>query len=281
MPTEGRGLRLRGRDNDCKSLWTLLSSVQSSSSQVLVLRGEAGVGKTALLDYAVEQSAGFRVAQVAGVESDMELAFAGLQQLCAPLLNRLDELPEPQREALNVAFGRGVGADPRPLPRRAGGAEPDGGRRRRATSAVHHRRRAVARPGVGADTGIRRAAADGRAGRASCSRCETGRRGAGGSAGTRDQRPVGRRRPGACWTQSCWAGSTSGCATASSPRPAAFRWPCSRCRATSPRPSSPADSAPRVGAPRRADRRELRAPHPVAAGADPAVAARRGRRTGR
>ncbi len=112
MPTEGRGLRLRGRDNECNSLRTLLSSVQSSSSQVIVLRGEAGVGKTALLDYAVEQSTGFRVARVAGVESDMELAFAGLQQLCAPLLNRLDELPEPQREALNVAFGRGVGATP-------------------------------------------------------------------------------------------------------------------------------------------------------------------------
>ncbi|MDT5292304.1 MAG: hypothetical protein QOF88_7193 [Mycobacterium sp.] len=77
-----------------------------------MLRGEAGVGKTALLEYASELASGFRVARVAGVEADVELAFAGLQQLCAPLLNHLDELPEPQREALNVAFGRGVGAAP-------------------------------------------------------------------------------------------------------------------------------------------------------------------------
>ena len=77
-----------------------------------MLRGEAGVGKTALLEFASELATGFRSVQVAGVQSDMELAFAGLQQLCAPLLDHLDELPEPQREALNVAFGRGVGATP-------------------------------------------------------------------------------------------------------------------------------------------------------------------------
>jgi DNA-binding CsgD family transcriptional regulator len=79
---------------------------------VLVLRGEAGAGKTALLDYAAQVASGFRCVHVAGVQSDMELAFAGLQQLCAPLLGHLDELPEPQREALNVAFGRGIGATP-------------------------------------------------------------------------------------------------------------------------------------------------------------------------
>jgi DNA-binding CsgD family transcriptional regulator len=79
---------------------------------VLVLRGEAGVGKTALLDYVSELASGFRTVQVAGVQSDMELAFAGLQQLCAPLMDHVDELPEPQREALNVAFGRGVGPTP-------------------------------------------------------------------------------------------------------------------------------------------------------------------------
>ena len=77
-----------------------------------MLRGEAGVGKTALLDYVSELASGFRSVDVAGVESDMELAFAGLQQLCAPLMDRFDELPEPQREALAVAFGRGVGPTP-------------------------------------------------------------------------------------------------------------------------------------------------------------------------
>jgi DNA-binding CsgD family transcriptional regulator len=86
--------------------------VRSGSSQVLVLRGEAGVGKTALLEYTSELASGFRCVHLAGVQSDMELAFAGLQQLCAPLLNHLDELPEPQREALNVAFGLGVGPTP-------------------------------------------------------------------------------------------------------------------------------------------------------------------------
>src|SRR5664279_5033085 len=105
MPNIGRSPGLVGRAAECESLRSLLSSARSSNSQVVVLRGEAGVGKTALLDYVVEQAGGFRVAQVAGVESDMELAFAGLQQLCAPLLDRLDELPEPQRDALSVAFG--------------------------------------------------------------------------------------------------------------------------------------------------------------------------------
>jgi DNA-binding CsgD family transcriptional regulator len=112
MPNEGRGQRLRGRDRECETLRDLISTVQSGSCQVLVLRGEAGVGKTALLGYVSELASGFRCVQVAGVQSDMELAFAGLQQLCAPLMDHVDELPDPQREALNVAFGRGVGPTP-------------------------------------------------------------------------------------------------------------------------------------------------------------------------
>src|SRR6478609_3405668 len=112
MSSQGRGDRLRGRTAECEALQALMATVRAGSCQVLVLRGEAGVGKTTLLEYTLNLASGFRVAQVAGVESDMELAFAGLQQLCAPLLSHLDELPEPQREALNVAFGRGVGATP-------------------------------------------------------------------------------------------------------------------------------------------------------------------------
>ena len=104
--------RLRGRVSECKTLDGLISTVKSGNCQVLVLRGEAGVGKTALLEYVAEQASGFRCVQVAGVQSDMELAFAGLQQLCAPLMAHADDLPEPQREALNVAFGRGVGPTP-------------------------------------------------------------------------------------------------------------------------------------------------------------------------
>ena len=112
MSSQGGGQRLRGRAGECETLRGLISTARSGTGQVLVLRGEAGVGKTALLEYTSELAAGFRCVQVAGVQADMELAFAGLQQLCAPLLNYLDELPEPQREALNVAFGRGVGAAP-------------------------------------------------------------------------------------------------------------------------------------------------------------------------
>src|SRR6476620_1800367 len=112
MSSEGRGTRLRGRDSECETLRGLIAAVQSGTSGVLVLRGEAGIGKTALLDYVSELATGVRCIQVVGVQSDMELAFAGMQQLCAPLLNHLGELPEPQREALNVAFGRGVGATP-------------------------------------------------------------------------------------------------------------------------------------------------------------------------
>ncbi len=77
-----------------------------------MLRGEAGVGKTALLDYVSLLASGFRSIHLAGVQSDMELAFAGLHQLCAPLMEHVDELPEPQREALAVAFGRGIGPTP-------------------------------------------------------------------------------------------------------------------------------------------------------------------------
>lgn len=112
MSSQGRGQRLRGRADECTVLRGLVSTARAGSSQVLVLRGEAGVGKTELLHYAVEQASGMRCVQVAGIQSDMELAFAGLQQLCAPLMVHVDELPEPQREALVVAFGRGVGPTP-------------------------------------------------------------------------------------------------------------------------------------------------------------------------
>lgn len=107
-----QGQRLRGRTGECETLRGLLSAAKSGSSQVLVVRGEPGVGKSELLRYTADQASGFRRTRIGGVQSDMELAFAGLQQLCAPLLENLDELPEPQREALNVAFGRGVGAAP-------------------------------------------------------------------------------------------------------------------------------------------------------------------------
>jgi DNA-binding CsgD family transcriptional regulator len=83
----------------------LVASVRTGQSRVLVLRGEAGVGKSALLEYLVQHASGCGIAQAAGVESEMELAYAGLQQLCAPFLDRLEHLPGPQRDALGSAFG--------------------------------------------------------------------------------------------------------------------------------------------------------------------------------
>ncbi|HEX5621830.1 MAG TPA: AAA family ATPase, partial [Solirubrobacteraceae bacterium] len=86
--------------------------MRTGRSPVLVLRGEAGVGKSALLEYLVDQASGCRVVRATGAEAEMELAYAGLQQLCAPLLDHLDALPAPQREALSTAFGLSAGHPP-------------------------------------------------------------------------------------------------------------------------------------------------------------------------
>ena len=103
---------LRGRDAECAALDVLLDAARSGESRTVVLRGEAGVGKTALLDYAIGSAQDFRVLRSVGVESEMELAFASLHQLCAPILDRRDSLPGPQREALEVVFGLDSGPAP-------------------------------------------------------------------------------------------------------------------------------------------------------------------------
>ncbi len=90
----------------------MIGSARSGTSSVLVLRGDAGVGKTALLDYVTDAASEFRLLYAAGVESEMELAFAALHQLCAPSLDRLTDLPAPQREALETVFGLREGAPP-------------------------------------------------------------------------------------------------------------------------------------------------------------------------
>jgi AAA ATPase domain len=87
---------LIGRRSECKTLDRLLASVQAGQSQVLVVRGEAGIGKTALLGYLRERASRYRIVRVAGVQSEMELPFAGLHQLCAPMLGDLEHLPGPQ-----------------------------------------------------------------------------------------------------------------------------------------------------------------------------------------
>jgi hypothetical protein len=93
MPDGEARPRRRGPRRECESLDQVLADVRAGHSRVLVLRGEAGVGKTALLDYVQERSAGCRVARAAGVESEMELAFAGLHQLCMPMVDRMAGLP--------------------------------------------------------------------------------------------------------------------------------------------------------------------------------------------
>jgi hypothetical protein len=103
---------LRGRRGECETLDRLLEAVRGRQSGALVVRGESGVGKTALLEYLVGRASGCRVARAAGVQAEMELAFAGLHQLCAPMLDRLDRLPGPQRDALRTAFGLSDGEAP-------------------------------------------------------------------------------------------------------------------------------------------------------------------------
>jgi DNA-binding CsgD family transcriptional regulator len=105
-------LKLRGRRNERAALDELLAAARAGRGGTRVLRGEAGIGKTALLEYAVESAPDFHVLRVAGVESEMELPFAALHQLCAPLHDWLDRLPGPQRDALATTFGLSAGTVP-------------------------------------------------------------------------------------------------------------------------------------------------------------------------
>lgn len=103
---------LTGRTAECALLDRRLAAAHTGQSAVLVLRGEPGVGKTALLGYVAERAEGCRVVRALGVEAEMELPFAGLQQLCMPLLDGLERLPPPQRAVLDTALGRTSGAPP-------------------------------------------------------------------------------------------------------------------------------------------------------------------------
>jgi hypothetical protein len=106
------GLVLRDRRDECAVLDRLLDDARAGRSGSLLVRGDAGVGKSALLDYAIDSARDLTVLRVAGIESEMELAFAALHQLCGPLLDRLDRLPGPQRDALEITFGLSEGAPP-------------------------------------------------------------------------------------------------------------------------------------------------------------------------
>jgi DNA-binding CsgD family transcriptional regulator len=103
---------LRGRSGEVSVLTDLVAAVRSGESRVLVVRGEPGVGKTALLDELTGRAQGCQVVRAAGVQSEMEFAFAGLHQLLTPLLDRLERLPAPQRDALRTVFGISAGPPP-------------------------------------------------------------------------------------------------------------------------------------------------------------------------
>jgi len=110
--TKPRVMILRDRQHERSVMDGLLRGVRAGQGGVLVVRGEAGIGKTALLDYAIESAPDLGMLRAVGVESEAELAFAVLHQLCAPLLDRLDQLPGPQRDALQTTFGLSAGPAP-------------------------------------------------------------------------------------------------------------------------------------------------------------------------
>src|SRR5215208_3426560 len=105
LPVSGRRATLRGRARERAVLDGLISAIRRGESRSLVLRGEAGIGKTALLEYLVESASDLTVIRAVGVESEMELTYASLHQLCAPLLDRLARLPAPQRDAFRIVSG--------------------------------------------------------------------------------------------------------------------------------------------------------------------------------
>jgi hypothetical protein len=106
------GTGLLDRRGERTALERVLDQARAGSSAVLVVRGDPGIGKTALLDYAASLASDFRVVRASGVESEMELAFAGLHGLCVSMLGLLEQLPRPQRDALAVAFGMREGQAP-------------------------------------------------------------------------------------------------------------------------------------------------------------------------
>src|SRR6266699_5412905 len=115
MPSRPPGGQLLGRQREREVLGRLLNAALDGDGGVLVVYGEPGVGKTALLEWTVEEGRQLRVLRTVGVEGEMELPFAALQQLCSPILDRSERLPDPQRDALGVAFGLSAGQAPNPF----------------------------------------------------------------------------------------------------------------------------------------------------------------------
>ena len=190
----GPGPVLRGRAGERAILDELLGAVRRGESGVLVLRGEAGLGKTALLDYVSRSCEGCRVIRAAGVESEMELPFAALHQLCCRCWTVSRGCPIPARRPANC-LRPDVGSGPRSFPRRSRGADLALGRGRTAAAGLHRRRRAMAGPLLGPGVVVRGAASAGGVGRHPVRRARPRPADrAGRVAGTCVAATVGRRR---------------------------------------------------------------------------------------
>src|SRR5256714_406503 len=112
VPGPGRHAGLRGRGSECALMDDLVAAVTRGESRSLVLKGEAWIGKTALLEDLIASASDLTIVRAVGVQSDMELAFASLHQLCGPLLDTLETLPSPQRHAMEIVFGLSAGEAP-------------------------------------------------------------------------------------------------------------------------------------------------------------------------
>ena len=222
----------QGRTRERQVLDRLLESGHTGRSAVLLLRGEAGVGKTALLRYCARQASGYRVEQIAGIESEMELPYAGVHQLCAPMLDQLTDLPPPQQDALRTAFGLSSGAAPDRFLVALGDPQPAGTGGGGAAPAVPRGRRSVARHGLGSDRRLRGPPPAARNRWRWCSRSAP-RAPSLSSRACRSSRSEGSptRMPVPCSRRSSRVDSTTASATGSSKRRAAIPSRCWSCRA--------------------------------------------------
>jgi AAA ATPase domain len=225
----GRHPGLCGRAAECAVLDDVVSAIRRGESRSLVLRGEAGIGKTTLLEYLVDSASDVTVLRAAGVESEMELPFASLHQLCAPLLERVQALPAPQRDALRVVFGLSRGPPPDRFLVGLG-----------VLSLLRRRRKSV-RCWLSSTTRsrwIRRPRSHSPSSPAVCSRSRLGScspratraRSFGTSACWRSAASA-TATPVRCSARWCDSNWTSACATASSRRRVGIRWRCSSCHA--------------------------------------------------
>jgi hypothetical protein len=220
---------LLGREHERDVLDRLLDDVRAGRGGVLVLHGEPGVGKTALLEYAADAGREFRIVPTSGVEAEMELPCAAVQQLCAPFLALMEHLPQPQHEALGVAFGLSTG--PAPNPFLVGlavlGLLAEAAEEQPLVCVVDDAQWLDSASARGLAFVARRLLAE------KIALVFATREMGGALAGLPELRvePLGRPMRARCWSRSCRLRWMKACWSGSSPRRAETRSPCSSCRA--------------------------------------------------